>query len=146
MQKDDYVLENRMKNEALKRMEMLKLDVTVLADFRDMNIIYYSERQNKVFDGMLYWVNDEDGWLEMIKDFESEHNVIVYHAQVTHTEIGDMLSLLFVTSHEEDWASEDKELKDGYVFAYVKNLDDENCSEFGTIKVAPVNGGITRLQ
>ena len=41
---------------------------------------------------------------------------------------------------------EDKELKDGYVFAYVKNLDDENCSEFGTIKVAPVNGGITRLQ
>jgi hypothetical protein len=35
-------------------------------------------------------------------------------------------------------------LKDGYACAYVMNLDDEWCSEFGSIGIKPQFGGVVR--
>lgn len=38
-----------------------------------------------------------------------------------------------------------EDIKDGYVFIYCKNLDDDICSEFGSICYKSVNGGLVRV-
>ena len=37
------------------------------------------------------------------------------------------------------------DLKDGYAFCYVKNIDDDFCSEFGTIAFKSIFGGVCRV-
>ena len=51
--------------------------------------------------------------------------------------------MLFVSSAQEEWEQELEELKTGYVESYCYILDGDG-SEFGTIKIKGVNGGLTR--
>lgn len=134
----------KQKQEALKRMKALKLMKEVIDDFKKNDRIYYSERQNAMFNAVLYWVDNEDNFVELVKRFEEEHNALVYHCQLTHLGYGDCLSLLFVSDCEEDWELEDRQLTNGDVVAWVENLDDSYSSEMGYIGVKPSMGGITR--
>lgn len=135
-----------MKEEAIKRMEILKLEKSVIKGFKENDIVYYSERQNAIFDGILYWVSNEDEYVKIVKEFEQEYNVLVYHCILTHTSFGDLFSMLYVSSSEnEDYDYEKQELADGYCIACVRNLT-YGHDDIGTIKVAPKNGGLTRLQ
>lgn len=136
-------LRQNQKQQAVLRMRELKLSTNVIKDFTDNNTIYYSERQNAIFDGVLYWVSNDPSYVKIIKDFETKHNALVYHAQLVHTQFGDLLSLLYVSKHEEEWKEDLEIIEEGYVIAYVYNLDYIE-GEFGYIGVAPKNGGISR--
>ncbi len=140
------------KEEAIKRLKLLNVDKGVIKAFKEKDLVYYSERQNSFFDGIIYYLKNNPEWIEMVKNFEEENDCLVYHAQLTHTTFGDLLSLLYVNSETETWEADDIELATGYrkrgyayVFAYVVNLNDETMSDFGDIAVAPKNGGITRM-
>lgn len=130
-------LKEKQKQEALKRMDLLKLMKDVKNSFSKHGVVYYSERQNPFFDGVLYWCSNKPKFMDIIKEFEEETNYMVYHSQLVHTIYGDMLSLLFVSTHEEEWEQDKKDLMNGEALAYVNG-------EFGYIGVAPRNGGITR--
>ena len=134
----------KQKQEALKRMKALQLSEQVIKDFKDNNKLYYSERQNRIFNAVLYWVDNDEKYVEIVKKFEKKTKSLVYHCQLTHLEFGDCLSLLFVSAHEEDWDYENQLLKQGVAFAWVENLDDEWCSEMGSIGIKPSMGGIVR--
>jgi hypothetical protein len=135
-----------MKEEAIKRMEILKLEKSVIKNFKEKDVVYYSEHQNEICDGMLYWVSNDDKYVQMIKEFEQEYNALVYHCILTHTSIGDLFSMLYVSSYDyEDFDYEREELADGYCLACVHNLTYGDI-DIGTIKVAPMKGGLTRLQ
>ncbi len=137
-------LRQKQKLEALKRMELLKLLPQVKKDFEKNGTIYYSERQNAFFLATLYWVSNNEKFIEIINDFEKKHNSMVYHCQLTHTEWGDMLSLLYVSDNEEEWEMDKDDLKEGYALVRVENLDDSNLSEFGSIGIKPAMGGVVR--
>ena len=85
-----------------------------------------------------------------VEEFEKKHeNYKVYHCIRSHTEFGELLSMLYVNGNDEEF-EEDKEnfdydIADGYAFAYVKNLTDDWCSEFGSIGIQSVNGGVQRV-
>ena len=133
------------KLEAIRRMKALHLAKNVIKDFEKDNVVYYSERQNKFFDGILYWVSNEPEYVKIIKDFEAKHNALVYHAQLTHTDLGDMLALLFVGEDEKEWSGElELDQGDNSAFSYVVNLNTPEYSEFGCIGIVPKNGGVTR--
>ena len=134
----------KQKQEALKRMKILKLMPNVIEDFKKSNKLYYSERQNKIFNAVLYWVDNDENYVKIVKDFEKASGNLVYHCQLTHLSFGDCLSLLFVSADENDWPTENELLKQGVAFAWVENLDDESCSEMGSIGVEPSMGGIVR--
>ena len=135
-------LKNKQKQEAIKRMKMLHLMPQVIKDFEKNNKVYYSERQNKIFNAILYWLDNNKEYMDLVKEFEEKYQALVYHSQLTHTEFGDMLSLLYVSSQEEEWMLDEQDLRDGYTFAYVIN----GCfSEFGTIGIRPSQGGILRV-
>ena len=137
-------LKEQQKTEALERMKMLKIMGRVCNSFRVSNRVFYSERQNKVFDGILYWLDNEDEYIKIKNDFEKETGALVYHAQLTHTEFGDLLSFLYVSNRPNEWDEDKYMLKQGDAMAYVHNLTDEHLSQTGMIGVAPRNGGITR--
>ena len=137
-------LRQKQKREALKRMKMLKLMKEVQDDFENDDRIYYSERQNKFFNAVLYWLDNNEDYVKIVKEFEKKHKALVYHCQLTHMEFGDNLALLYVSQNEEEWEMDRKDLEQGYAFAYVRNLDCEYDSDLGTIGIRPSMGGILR--
>lgn len=138
---------NTMKLEAIKRMTKLNLMEEVIQAFvgGGENSLYYSERQNKQFPAVLYWVDNEPKYQKIIKDFEEKYEGLVYHAILTHTSFGDLLDLLYVSKHEEEWEMDNEDLDGGYVMVYSNNLDDDMCTEFGSIAIRPVMGGLERI-
>ena len=124
--------------EAIKRMKLLKLDNSCIEAFTKGKV-WESEGY-----GALYEVNQKEQ--ELIDNFEKNHpNCLVYHMIHNKFEFGECYSMLYVSGDKEEWESDKEDIKDGYVFAYVENIDDDWCSEFGSIAVKSQFGGLVRL-
>lgn len=129
--------EERFK-EAIERMKLLKLDKQCIEAFK----------KGKVWEsegfGALYEVKDEE---QMIIDkFEAHHkDCLVYHMIHNVYEFGECYSILYVSHDTDEWQRDKEDIKDGYVFAYVENVDNPWCSEFGSIAVKSQFGGLVRL-
>lgn len=124
--------------EAIERMKLLKLDTPCIEAFTKGNV-WESEGY-----GALYEVNDKEQ--KLIDNFEKNHKgCLVYHMIHNKFEFGECYSMLYVSSNKEEWESDKEDIKNGYVFAYVENVDAPWCSEFGSIAVKPSFGGLVRL-
>ena len=125
-------------DEAIERMKLLKLDKQCIEAFT----------KGKVWEsegfGALYEVNEKE---QMIIDkFEAHHkDCLVYHMIHNKFEFGECYSILYVSSDKEEWEDDKANIKEGYVFAYVENVDDPWCSEFGSIAIKSQFGGLMRL-
>lgn len=137
-------IREKQTQEAVRRMKMLRLHPNAINDFKGATyendgekLINYSEY------GVLYWIEDEE-WKNIIATFEEEYDCVVYHAILSHTTCGDMLSLLYVSSTEEEWDMDRRDMMYGYVYAYVSNLSCPSLSEIGSICIEPRFGGVIR--
>ena len=124
--------------EAIERMKMLKLDNSCIEAFA----------KGKVWEsegfGALYEVNDEEQ--KIINKFESNHkDCLVYHMIHNVYEFGECYSILYVSPDTDEWQRDKEDINEGYVFAYVENVDNDWCSEFGSIAVKSQFGGLVRL-
>lgn len=128
-------MKKKQMNEAIKRLNYLNLHPNVLKEFQE-GVINISNN------GALFWANDEEK--EMISEFEKEYEVLVYHAIKTNTTIGTLYSLMYVSKTEEEWDIDRDDLPN-YCFVYVKNIDVDYCSEFGTIQIKKQFGGLVRV-
>lgn len=124
-------------NEAIERMKILKLHKNVINEFKE-GTLNMSENG-----GFLYWIEDE--MLTKIRDVEGRYNIVVYHAIHDYTDFGEILTLMYVSDDEEEWEMDRDDLTNGYPCAYVINLDDDYCSEFGSVQVVPQIGGLKRI-
>lgn len=124
------------KQEALARMKVLDLHKNIIKEFDKENIVNMSEH------GYLYWLTDEQK--QYVSEFEEEYNALVYHVIHNYTEVGEMLTFLFVSDYKEEWEMDREDLQSGIVCAYVKNLSVDWCSEFGSVGIKPQYGGLLR--
>ncbi len=131
------VTKEMMQREALERMKLLKLHKNAIDEFREEGKLNLSEQT-----GVLYWLSGEQ--LERVRRWESETGDLVYHVIHCHTEFGELLNLLYVTKYAEEWDLDRSDLDAGSACCYVMNLDDEWCSEYGSIGVQPLIGGVIR--
>lgn len=143
-------LKQLQKIEAIERLKILQdkfeLMETVTKEFEKEDTLYYSEYVNKQFPAILYWVSNKENYENAIKQFEEKHNVLVYHVILTPTyDNGIVLTLLYVSETQEEWARDKEELKEGLPCAYVMNIEIEQDSAFGGVQIAGVMGGIVRL-
>lgn len=125
--------------EAIKRMKLLKLDNSCIEAFV----------KGKVWEsegfGALYEVNQKEQ--ELIDNFEKNHpNCLVYHMIHNIFEFGECYSMLYVSPDTDEWEQDKQDIKDGYTFAWVENVDLDWCSEFGSIAIKPSFGGLVRLR
>ena len=130
-------MRENQKEEALKRMELLKMSRQCINAFK-RGEIWESEGY-----GALYECNDEEK--KIIEKFEKEHNGLVYHMIHNVFQFGECYTILFVSKYKDEWKDDINDINDGYVLAYVENIDDPICSEFGSVAIKPNIGGLVRL-
>ena len=131
-------LRELQKAEAIKRMEGLGIMSQAIKEFAEEGKVYRSENK-----GLLYWLDEEEQ--KIVKSFENKYNGIVYHVIKTPTTIGLMYSLLYVSKDIEEWPMDMADIADERVFVYVVNVDTPDYSEFGSIGIRPMIGGIERI-
>lgn len=125
--------------EAIERMKLLKLDNSCIEAFVKGKV-WESEGY-----GALYEVNQKEQ--ELIDNFEKKHlNCLVYHMIHNIFEFGECYSMLYVSGDKEEWEQDKQDIKDGYTFAWVENVDLDWCSEFGSIAIKPSFGGLIRMR
>ena len=128
------------KKQALVYLKQLDIYSPYINGFMKQDKVCYFE----CFGG--YWVDQQPEVYAKMKDLEARFNATVYAITHEYTEFGECYSFLMVTNYPEEW--DDLLFKeDGtfYAFAYVWNKDVEYFSEFGTIGVKSLGGGITRV-
>lgn len=121
-----------MKNECVKRMEMLNLGC--VKEFNE-GLVLVSDN------GEFRKPNIEESGL--IDDLQERHGVIVYH--LVKDKLG--FSVLYVSSYEEDWEFERPDVSGNtaYVDGYCYNELDSYLSEFGSIQFEMNNGFLYRI-
>lgn len=124
---------HKKKIEAIARMKKLGIHSSVIDAFRYKGIVYIHEPQ--LF--MLFEPEQED--LERIRQFETEHNALVYLVIRSHTNYGTMDSMLYVSNFCKEWYMDWDGLADPAHWrqeAYVYNHDSPEFSEIGVIGLA----------
>lgn len=146
-----------MKQEAIKNEEMLNRAINHLKQLKVLGNVTKRLRTGKTFWslqnplwGTLYYDDNTGNELdETVKNaidlFETKHpDYLVYHSIVTKTNMGTILSILFVTPDPEE---DEFENFSGtiYTYSYVYNLTDPDCFEYGEIGIKGLGGGVVRV-
>lgn len=143
------MLKSKQIEEAEKRLKILEDKYGMLnhikEDFISDRTLYYSSQGFHPIVGSLFWISNRPELENIIKKFETEKNAVVYHCIYSKSDYGDMLNIFFVGENEEDWVMEEYLMQyRGESFAYIKNLEDDELSDFGNIRIRGINGGIIR--
>lgn len=129
-----------MKQEAVRRMNKLKLSKRVIDNFKEGKINCSVEDMGLI---MVYWLPDYQ--MNIVRKFEKRFGVVAYYCILTRTSIGLMLSILYVSEHKEEWEMDCDDIENnGTVLAWVENLTDPELSELGGIQVKTQFGALVR--
>ena len=128
------------KAKAIEIMKKMEIYQPYIEEFDKNNQITYFER------GMGYWVNADSELYQRIKKIEEKYDLTVYAITHEYCEFGECYSLLYLSSRKGEWKhTVESDGKEHYAYAYVWNKTDDSCSEFGTIGIRSIFGGITRF-
>ena len=121
--------------EAVKRLRMLFEDGTVPDAFEKSGAVYLCDHP----DGKPIPIPEE--MMDDLRQLEEEHGLLVYLV------IADSwsYSYLYVSKYKEEWDMDVNDLGEGYPVVYVENLEDPECSEFGSIRIFPNGDGFIRI-
>lgn len=120
--------------EALRRLEALRIYRPTVKSFKEGKVSTTEPPH-----GATYWMEGRE--LELVRQFEEEYNALVYLVVRSFTTIGTMDAYLYVSDHPDEWPEDREMLKEWTAFAYVRNYDHPDCSEFGDIGVRPSTAG-----
>lgn len=89
-----------------------------------------------------YILKDNNVFKQVVKSVEGTYGCRVYAAIYNrYEELGDMLTLLTISSDESDWEQEREDLKEMHPIAYVHNLTYPGFYEWGTVLLR-MNGNV----
>lgn len=129
------------KEKAIEIMTKLDIYEPYIEGFKENNLICFFEN----FGGFWAWQNPK--LMKKKEQIEQKYNCTVY--AITHeiTEIGELYDFLIVTDYKEEWDTliEHVNSNNYFVFSYVWNKSDNDCSEFGTVWIKTFGGGIRRI-
>lgn len=123
------------KSEAVKRLKVLFEDSTIPDAFEKAGTVYLCDHP----DGRPIPIPEE--MMDDLRQLEKEHGLLVYLV------IADSwsYSYLYVSKYKEEWEMDVNDLGEGYPVVYVENLEDPECSEFGSIRIFPNGDGFIRI-
>ncbi len=131
-------MKDELKQEAIKRLEILKLDSKIIKDFKDNNKVYVSKIKETgteiIFDSKI---------VDMIKIFEQEKTIKIYHVVIFDSQ----MYMLAIHKHKEEWKKEKLYLKKGWVTVVLFDTSKEGVIEFiaRDVGIEVENGKIKRL-
>lgn len=125
----------KMKQEAISRMQRLELDEFVIEDFKNGKLSLSDH--NRITDV-------PEDILKQIKEWENKFHNLVYH--VIHGDFGyETYECLSVSNYKEDWDFENSIMDDNWVMSHSINIDIPSYTESGSIKVINNNGILKRI-
>ncbi len=94
-----------------------------------------------------YFVDNDSELFKKISEVEEKYGGTVYAVIHNFTEFGEMYTMLWQTSYAEDDEFCVHPVGGGIygVLAYVMNVSDDSCSEFGSVGIKPALGGLLRV-
>lgn len=139
---DNIATKEEMKKHAIECLQKLGIYKPYINDFKA------KKQWVTMFERYVgFWAYQYPELDKKIKEIEEHFGGIVYAVTHEFAEFGELYDLHWVSKYKADWQYDVEEVsKDTYnVFAYVWNKTDDDLSEFGTIGVRSVYGGITRI-
>ena len=133
-------MKEKQKAKAIEIMKQMDIYKPYIEGFKDENKVCFFEQ----FGG--FWVYQEPEIEAKMKELEKEYGCTVYAITHEFTQFGECYSFLIVTNYKHEWKTLVHSNKNQHsAFAYVWNKTDDWCSEFGTVAVKSLGGGITRI-
>lgn len=126
-----------MKQEAISRMQQLKIDSDVIELFSENDKLMCSEN------GKFVEVPAEI--LIQLRAWEKEYYNLVYH--VIHTDYTgfETYECLSVSFYKEDWDYENARLNEGWPMAHSINVTIPDYTESGIVKIENYKGSLMRI-
>lgn len=127
-----------LKQEALARMRLLKLDEQVIEDFKNNDKIHITKINNDTTE-----VTYKDEITQLVEFVEQNKTLKIYHVITTDNK----LYILCVHSHKDVWKSERTELKHGFVEAIIYEINNNGLGDhlIKHIGIETENGKITKV-
>ncbi len=128
------------KEKALELLKQMDIYTPYIKGFEEKDQVCFFER----FGG--YWVYQEPEIEAKMKELEKQYKCVVYAITHEYTDFGELYTFLLVTNYPEEWSR--LMISEGNkhtAFAYVWNKTDDWCSEFGSVTIMSLGGGITRI-
>ena len=133
----EVMMDRKMLMEACNRMAKIGMDRDMfITPFREEDTVFMFERGISL--------DTNYAAQKAIKRVKAGGN-LPYAVIFSKTEFGDLYAVLFVSKDEDEWAYERPD-ENGYVYAYVYNATDDICSEYGSIGVKALYGGLDRTE
>lgn len=140
------LIKDKQLKEALERMELLKLEESVIEALKKGNL-YKSETLRNP--GALSKVDKVDK--DFIDNWAKEIKYLPYHVIKESTLFGDMLTILYVSNRENEW-EEDREgleplseLEPAEIKVYSVIKHDRSHSGFANVNIRPFLGGLCKV-
>ncbi len=135
------VKKSELKLQAGKIMEMLGISEHDIEFFKDHNVV-------KEHDGIKARTICMHEEIEpYVRTYEKETGSVVYAVIHSYTSFGELYAMLIVPKFVEDWDKLVIPSDNGrfLVYAYVRNVDNDECSESGYVVVESKNGILSRV-
>lgn len=126
-----------LKQEAIKRMKMLKINDDVVTIYNSSNKLLCSNY------GFITEV--PFNILQQIKDWEKRYGNLAYHVIYSKLFGYEIYNALSVSNYKEDWIYERGIINDGWAMAYTVNVTKPDYSESGSIKLYNFQGILERI-
>lgn len=126
-----------LKQEAIKRMKMLKINDDVVTIFNSSNKLLCSNY------GFITEV--PPNVIQQIKDWEKRYGNLAYHVIYSKLFGYEIYNALSVSNYKEDWIYERRIINDGWAMAYTVNVTKPDFSESGSIKLYNFQGILERI-
>ena len=142
---------NKKQKEALRRLKVLQeegLMSDVVEQFEKNGQVFFSDFNG--FAGVLYYIESAPD--KVLNEIEriNENDGLVYHVTHEKFEFGECWDLFVIT--DEDVSNDEYGIgmredfdEYGLQFAYVVNTDVPEFSEYGSIQVKALGGGVVRI-
>lgn len=110
--------DRELKQECIKRLEILKFDEKVIEDFKSKDKLYATNISNRKLIDTAY-----NELIKGIKAFEKTNNIKIYHIVNIETNNNMVVYLLFVKRNKREWKNERVDLRNGFaeVYSYEEN-------------------------
>ncbi len=133
----DEVTPEVLKEEALRRMRLLDMWENVVNDFDSNGTVYMSETAGIVYD----LNNDAKKAVKKVTD----DGMLAYAVIRQNTTFGEVYTVLYVSTRTDEWIYEIPTNK-GWLMSYVYNASCDDMSEYGSVQVKQVSGGLVRVE
>lgn len=98
-----------LKQECIERLKILKLDEKIINDFIDDDNVYATVMNGNVLEVTKYNIVSK-----LMKSFEQNKQVKVYHIVSIEEEFKTLVYILFVGNNKDEWKAEKGDLKRGF--------------------------------